>query len=108
MLFYAFWETCVIAYIGITRVLPWLVRVVSRPFKLSLLHITTLFKGWIPVANQMAATWLLEGIAEGKYPQNPPDRIKNGLLMNAHMTIGLGAFINCFTAFYILMHLIYG
>src|SRR5688572_6047559 len=100
MILYAIWETILWGFFMVRVVIPILVKFLSfavgGPIKFSLLHLTTLFKGWIPVATAMAATWLLEGQAIGKYPQNPPERVYSALLTNAHMTIGAGALINIF------------
>jgi hypothetical protein len=90
-----------------TRVFPALLKIVAVPIKLSFLHLSTFFKGWLPVAQAMAATWMVEEIAKGKIPQNPPQRIINGLLVKANSTIAAGAAINVFAGFWIILHLIY-
>ena len=107
MIFALLWEALVITYAFWKWVFPIIARLAMWPVKLSALHLTTLFKGWIPVAQEVAATYLAEGMALGKIPPSPTEWDMKMALMHAHFHIGLGAFLNCFTCFWILMRLIY-
>jgi hypothetical protein len=98
MILYALWEAIVLAWWFWTKIFPGIVRVAIIPIKFSLLHITTLFKGWKHVAEMQAAQELGYGIKIGKYPQNPPQRTIDWLLKKANLRISAGAAINIYVS----------
>ena|SRR5687768_8874884 len=73
-------------------IIPFFFKIIVFFLKLSALNISTVWKGWRPVAMEIAEAGIRRGIAQGKYPPNPPEQAKSMEFMKANATL-IGGFV---------------